>query len=463
MTIEGLNGNVKRIKEIVRELYIFTNQLEMIMKMEAGNVATINKEEKELLINAINSLTNQVKILNKTIPNLVQNIGFYRKFPTSSATSTISTSLSKTPLPKLVEVKYNPENKKEKVSLVINDDDKLNFLENLSKSNLTINQLTKKYSVERQVYSSFGKPSFYAKFSNKFFRNLSISLVEKGYFQQLNRDLRKMNSPFLLTTYLSMMFFTSLIFFFLSLFLLIVLMFFNIGITFPFLTAIGSDENIGLRLIKFFWIILIVPMAIFLFMNFYPSSEAKSIGKRIEQELPFVTIHMSAIATSGIEPMNIFRIILKNEDYIYTNAEFKKLMNLVNFHGKDLVTALRDISRASPSSKLKELLDGLATTITSGGNLVDFLNKHAENLLFDYRLEREKYTKTSETFMDIYISIVIAAPMIFIMLFVIMGSTGIMSSFFGLTPSGMNILIILGIIMLNLGFLGFLRLKQPTL
>jgi len=61
--------------------------------------------------------------------------------------------------------------------------------------------------------------------------------------------------------------------------------------------------------------------------------------------------------------------------------------------------------------------------------------------------------------MDIYISIVIAAPMILLMLFVIMASTGM--NFMGLTPGVMSVLIILILIILNVMFLVFLRLKQP--
>ena len=90
----------------------------------------------------------------------------------------------------------------------------------------------------------------------------------------------------------------------------------------------------------------------------------------------------------------------------------------------------------------------------------EFLDKHAEGLLFDYRLERERYTKTAETLMDIYISISIAAPMILLMLFIIMGSTGMY--FLGLTTDVMAVLIILSLIFLNVIFLLFLRLKQPT-
>jgi flagellar protein FlaJ len=238
-------------------------------------------------------------------------------------------------------------------------------------------------------------------------------------------------------------------------------LFFKIGLGFPFLTI--AEEHILVRFIKTFWIVIVIPLFTGLLMYFYPLSEGKNLGSKIDQELPFVSIHMSAIATSGIEPLSIFKIVLKSKEYRYTNIEFRKLMNLVNFHGLDLITAMKKTAQASPSPKLKELLNGFATTMSSGGDLHTFLSKHAESLLFDYRLGREKYTKTSETFMDIYISIAIAAPMILLMLFVIMGSTGTLTSFMGLSTEVLSFLIMLIISFLNIFFLIFLKVKQPVI
>ena len=267
-----------------------------------------------------------------------------------------------------------------------------------------------------------------------------------------------MNSRFVVGTYASMIFFTIMLSLFFSLFLFVILLFYNVSLAFPFLSAI--EESVLLRFVKVFWIVFAIPLVTGVLMYFYPKTEGKNIGAKINQELPFVAIHMSAIATSGVEPVSIFEIIVKSEEYKNTRLEFRKLLNLINFQGYNLVTALKKIARASPSVKLRELLDGLATTITSGGDMHEFLDKHADSLLFDYRLEREKYTKTSETFMDIYISIAIAAPMILLMLFVIMGGTGMY--FLGLTAPIMSVLIILAVIFLNIGFLIFLRLKQPV-
>jgi len=454
MNIDAVYGNIKEMKSIVREMYIFTNQLEQIENTENNANITINNEEKKLLVDSITSLTNQLKILNRSLPKLVDNIGFYKKLnpPNESTPDT----------KKLIQVSYENEKNKERVSLVISENEKKEFIENLSKSNLSINQLKKKFGAQKPM-ATFGKPNAYAKLSNYFFRDISNSLVSKGYFDTLNSDLRRMNSQFVINTYISMALFTSLIALVFGVIFYIILLFFEVSILFPFLTPVSGGINILIRSISYIWVIFTPSLLVALIMYIYPSGEAKSLGARINQELPFISIHMSAIATSGVEPLTIFKIILRSDEYKNTKPEFTKLINLINFHGNDLVTALKLVAKSSPSTKLKELFDGMATTVTSGGNLNEFLKKHSESLLFDYKLEREKYTKTSETFMDIYISVVIAAPMVLLMLFVIMGSTGLVSTFLGLGVNELNLLLMLGIIVVNTGFLIFLKLKQPII
>jgi pilus assembly protein TadC len=455
MNIEAIREDIAQMKEIIRELYIFTNQLENIKKLELKSNVVIKNEEKKLLNEVIDSLSNQLYILNGSIPRLVEGIGFFKKLNNEKDSEIKNQD-------KLIQIKYNPLLSEQKISLTITDKDKKQFLENLSKSNLSIYKLKKKYASPSKQ-DSFGKPNKFAKISNHFFRNISQKLISKGNFSNLNNDLRKMNSPFVLNTYISMIFFTTFLIFLFSIVLVMILLFYNISLSFPFISIPPVTDTIFLRFIKFVWLIFLIPGITAGLMIFYPSSEANNLGSKINQELPFVVIHMSAIATSGVEPLSIFKIILKNDEYKYTNIEFRKLINLINFHGKDFVSALKETAKTCPSDDLKNLLDGLATTITSGGDLHQHLDKHAESLLFDYKLEREKYTKTSETFMNIYISVAIAAPMIFLMLFVIMGSTGTLMSYINLSIEVLSLLMILALGFINVLFLMFLHLKQPKM
>jgi archaellum biogenesis protein FlaJ (TadC family) len=100
----------------------------------------------------------------------------------------------------------------------------------------------------------------------------------------------------------------------------------------------------------------------------------------------------------------------------------------------------------------------MATNISTGGALRDYLDKKAENLLVDYRLERERYSAVVETFMDIYISVMITAPMIFMMVFVIMFLVGTEFSF---SINVLTIIVVFVLIIVNIIFLTVLHLKQP--
>ena len=79
MNIEAIKDNIKHMKEVARELYVFTNQIDIIKNLETNKKIVINTEEKRLLDEVITSLTGQLKILNDSMPELVQSIGFFKK------------------------------------------------------------------------------------------------------------------------------------------------------------------------------------------------------------------------------------------------------------------------------------------------------------------------------------------------------------------------------------------------
>jgi len=194
-------------------------------------------------------------------------------------------------------------------------------------------------------------------------------------------------------------------------------------------------------------------------MYIYPQLEKDSIEKRINQELPFATINMASIAGSMIDPTKLFNIIIQTKEYSALEKEFGKIINGVNVLGFDLISVLRNSAMTSPSKKLSDLLNGIATTINTGGDLPRFFDERAKSLLFDYNLEKEKGTKFAETFMDIYISVVIAAPMIIMLLLIIMQVSGLG---FSLTTTMITIIMVSGVSLINIAFLVFLHIRQNS-
>lgn len=421
MTIELIGQNIEREDQLIRKLVETYNEIESL----ESNAGSVDVAKRDLLLKSMDPAISQLKIINHAIPDLVNNLSFYKDLKTQ-----------KNEKSSIINVQYNDPSKKE-LNLAIKKNDEKKFLENLSLQD----SFSKKISTPSQTVPVFDELKFFISQSNRFCGKFSNKLIADGYFNSIKIDLRRITSPFLVNTYIAMMFFSIALSFIFSLILGLIFIFVGIGATLSLL------------------LILLTPIICFLGFYLYPSSRKKSLDKEINQELPFVTIYMAAIATSGIEPSKIFDILVSSKDYPFIQREMKKLTNLVNFYGYDLVTALKSISKNGPSERLGQLLDGIATTITSGGELTQFLSKHSETLLFDYRLEREKYTQIAETFMNIYISVVIAAPMIMMMLFILMSMTQLGGTSFG--PGAIGGLTTLVITLLNLGFLVFLNMKQP--
>jgi len=288
------------------------------------------------------------------------------------------------------------------------------------------------------------KAGFYTKISNFVFYNISSKLLEKGYFKDLKKDLLVSGIPIFSTSYVSIMFFTTLV---------------MLVFSFVISIVVASIKASMLAFFQYFGLFIGLSLGMFVFFYLYPTLEKMSLKGKIDDELPFVAVHMSAIAGSGIAPDKIFEILISDKESPNVSREFKKVVNQVNVYGYDIITALKNVSKETASKKLSELLNGMAVTISEGGGLADFLKKRAESLFFDYKLSREKYTKIAETFMNIYISIVITAPMIFSLLIDLMGVSG-----FGLGISTRVVTfgLIAGVALVNIVFLVALHLKQPS-
>jgi len=441
MSIEALKSNIAQEKELV-------NQLDSMFSEYQGVTDPIDKQNVET---AINSTQNQLKILNDSLPSLLDNIKFTKKLPDGGKSKEKDN---------LVSVSYIAGGGEKLVA--IQKKNKNNYLEHLRISSDSLKELKKRdKKTEEEFKQVFKKPNFYIKTSNKFFNDYATKIINQGNFNSLKLSLQKGGFNILFNSYVAVLFFTTLLAGIIAILAGIFFLFFNISPSFPFVfLADYSQMSFLARFAIIFFAVLSTPVIVFLTIFYYPSTEQSSVEQKIDYELPFATIQMSAIAGANIEPSNIFRIIALSKEYPYIRKEAKKLLNQINLYGYSFVTALRNSAMLSPSKEWAELLNGISTTIRSGGKLSRFLNKRAETLLFEYRLKREKATKFAETFMDIYISVVIAAPMLIMLLLVMMSISGLGLSF----PVWLISVIIVSIVsFINIVALMFLQVNQKQI
>lgn len=431
--IDELRKNIETEVDMLREIAHYSMLLERA-----------SPTERKIVEASLTSLQASMKLINNSIPQILAGISVVQKLPANAG----STALEK--------IKFRGAGNE--VVVVLRKEDKERFVRELSINEEHLKKLKQQQHEQTDQIVELQRTRGYLKFSNKFFRPLAVSLIKRHGFKQLALNIKKANFDILLESYISMMLMSS----FLSVIaglcitLIIALIDFSLEATpLPFTLA---QEGVALSFATFLWIPAAMPLLTFWFLYTYPATERNSIEKRIDQELPFAVIHMSAISGAGIEPTNIFKIIALSREYPALRKEIRKVLNQINLYGYDLVTALNNVARATPSTKLSELFTGISTTIHSGGGLSDFFEKRAETLLVSYRLEREKFAKVAETFMDIYITVAIAAPMILLLVLMMLSLSG---NDIGLSETQMTLVVIAAIALANVFFLTMLHMKQP--
>ena len=447
-SFEKIKQELVKEKKILYELHSFINYFK-----HAGS-----SEEKEIV-------SSQIDLLQKSLAQTAQNI--IQELEGISLFGQLSGESSESEIPKFIQ-EYSEESN-------VSREERVPFQKIISRQPPTIPAKTaakkkdKSTALEKLVLKRIRgakekkivkkvevKPNKYIKISSKFFYNTSLSLLSSGKFRHIERDIIRSNLKFVPAAYLSAVFFTTTLFGIIGILLSLFFLFFDVSSLAPFVSRMTEDFTT--RFFKIIWILFGLPIIAFLAGYFYPSLERRSLESKINAELPFATIHMSSISGSMVDPTKIFDIIVATEDYPHLEREFIKLKNEINIYGYDLVTVLRNRAFNSPSKKLSDLLNGIATTITTGGNIPDFFEKRSQNLLFDYRLDMEKQARASETFMDIYISVVIAAPMILMLLLMMMRISGLGIA---LSPTMISLVMVLAVSIINIIFLVFLHIKQP--
>jgi flagellar protein FlaJ len=412
MSIDKLRNNIAEMQKILLDLKTINQSLKYA-----------DPRQRQFYISSSNSLFSCLAMLSKAIPSILADI---------SAVKKLDSSVESSKNEKIASYSY-VQNGGQKLA-TLKKEDKEKFLKELNLGEESM----KKISLRKGAID-LEKPSQLAKYSNLFFGKFTESLSLR-HFSELKKDLKDSNSRFMLSTYLAIAIFVSV-----SIFLGSLIFFILLGLIFP-------------SAFLYLWVPFLFVFLSLSMYYFYPSLERGSFDQKIRNELPFATIYMSAIAGSNIEPTQIFKIISNNPEYRNVAVEMRKVVSQVEVYGYDLVTALRNVAKITPNEKLAELLGGMATNIVSGGSLKSYLEKKSENLLTDFRLEREKYSNLSATFMDIYISVLVTAPLILVMLIVIMTATGFD---IGLTPSFLLSASIVVVALLNVFFLIFLQIKQP--
>ncbi len=280
----------------------------------------------------------------------------------------------------------------------------------------------------------------------KKFGNIGIRYMP-SYVAPLKEELSKANLGVLFEVYVGRMLLTAFASFtvmFLAVFF--VSLFYAIPLDISFLSGVVAATTVSL-----------ITLTIY---HSYPFQLLTTKKSAIDTNMPFAINHMSAIASSGVPPFVIFKLLSSIKEYGEIMHEAKRIVRNVDVFGMDLTTALQNVAERTPSDAFRQFLYGIVSTINTGGDLKKFFENAAKDALLDYRIKREKYLKTLETYADFYTAVLIAAPLFFISILAVMALIG--GQVMGLSiPMAMRVGIYVLIPILNTAFIMFIHYTQP--
>jgi flagellar protein FlaJ len=153
---------------------------------------------------------------------------------------------------------------------------------------------------------------------------------------------------------------------------------------------------------------------VFISFYWYPNLRSKNIETSIERDLPFAVASMAAAASSGTHPVEIFKMLSLREGVLGDDA--KRIYRDVKMFGTDISSALAKVANRTPSLAWSELLWGLVSTMTTGGDVYKYLTDKTKDSMQQYRRVLESYSSKINFYTEIYITLIIVGTLFFIVL-----------------------------------------------
>jgi len=156
----------------------------------------------------------------------------------------------------------------------------------------------------------------------------------------------------------------------------------------------------------------------------YPIYRADTLKRELEDELPFTTGYMAILTSAGVSPEKMFYSLSNLSIPLAVTGEAKDVVRDVNLFGSDIISALEEMSKRTPSQRFRETIEGLITTIHSGGNLAAFLREKSREYMRLKRINLKKYSDTLSMLSEVYVTLLLTGPLFLVVMLVVMSMLG---------------------------------------
>jgi flagellar protein FlaJ len=165
-------------------------------------------------------------------------------------------------------------------------------------------------------------------------------------------------------------------------------------------------------------------LATLLIMYIIPGMKASNRRGPIDKNLPYTANFLTLLSSSNVPPSVIFESIARIDTLKDTRLEFINIIRDIEVFGKDLMSSILDNARLTPNDQLREVLLGYVATVRTGGNPTEYLRISSEKITKERMTKLDMMLETLAAMAEIYIMLLVAAPLLFAVLFVTLGMIG---------------------------------------
>jgi flagellar protein FlaJ len=168
-------------------------------------------------------------------------------------------------------------------------------------------------------------------------------------------------------------------------------------------------------------------IVIFAALYLYPSMQADTRKRILDEELPYVASHMAVLSKAGLPPERIFRSMAGVGSSGFRSVAAEEARNIVrdvSLLGYDVISAMRRCIQNSPSKRFVDFLDGFISVTRSGGDLTAYFLSSAKAFMEAARIAARQLVETLGGLAEAYVSMMVVFPLIVVIMLSVMGMIG---------------------------------------
>ena len=182
----------------------------------------------------------------------------------------------------------------------------------------------------------------------------------------------------------------------------------------------------------------------------YPLFRRRTYKSKLENQLAYSFGILGVLASAGMNMDRLFERIATSESNPVLADLARRFLRDVRVFGLDTQTALAEVAEHTPSEAFAKMLGSMAVAQKTTGSIHDLVMFESVRLLQEKKDKLHKTTGSLAVMAELYITLVVVGPIIFI----------VMMAIFGLLPSSnlpppiliINLIVFLGIPVLSVMF-----------